>query len=98
MSLRAIDRHVKYRAVVRHDSWTFIPSSAEMRVPLLSVSITQVTFSPSRRTQEGSKDNAALRLDSSLETPTVNSPRCLFRQCLQQPSCMNALTAISLEV
>jgi hypothetical protein len=80
MSFRAIDRHVKCRASVGHDPRTFIPLGAEMQVLLLSTPHTQVTFSPSRRAQESSKDNATLRLDSSLETPTVNSPRCLFRK------------------
>ena len=74
MSFRAIDRHVKCRASVGRDPRTFIPIGAEMQVLLLSTPHTHVAFSPSRRTQKSSKDNAKLRLDSSLETPTVNSP------------------------
>lgn len=57
------------------------------------------TLSPSRRTQEGSKDNAVLRLDSSLETPTVNFPPLFVPvSAYSSNSCMSAFAAISLEV
>jgi len=87
-----------YRTHIGRDQPTSNPRCTGTWGPRLSSPHARFTFSPSRRTQEGSKDNATLRLDSSLETPTVNSPRCLFRQCVHQPSWMNAFTAISLEV
>jgi hypothetical protein len=94
MSLREICRNINCRNFGARTLQRSLTESRERSCSRHS----QITSGPSRRTQEGSKDNATLRLDSSFKTPTVNSPRCSFRQCAQQVSCATAFTAISLEV
>lgn len=94
MSFRAIHRNINYRDFGGRNLQVSLPVSRERSCSLHS----QLTSGPSRRTQEGSKDNATLRLDSSFKTPTVNSPRCSFRQCAHPVSSVTAPTAISLEV
>ena len=93
MSLRKIYCNINWRGFGRKVDIS-LPVNRERSRSVHS----QITSGPSRRTQEGSKDNATLRLDSSFKTPTVNSPRCSFRRCAQQFSCETAPTAISLEV
>jgi hypothetical protein len=70
MSFRAIHRNMKCRTFGGCNLQISLPVDRKRSCSLQS----QITSGPSRRTQEGSKDNAALRLDSSLETPTVNTP------------------------
>jgi len=75
MCLRKIHRNSKRRTAAGLNLLTIGSIDGER----FSSSHISAISGPSRRTQEGSKDNATSRLDSSLETPTVNSPRCSFR-------------------
>ena len=92
MCFRA-NRNINCRGLRDHDIRSFIPLIGE---PSSSLHI-RIKSGPSRRTQKSSKDNATLRLDSSLEAPTVNPP-AVCSGSAQQTSCLSARIAKSLEV
>ena len=81
MSFRAIQRNIKCRAFSGRNIQISLPVNLERSS--YSALAKQATSGPSRRTQAGSNDNAAVRLDASLKTPTVHSPRCSLRSRAQ---------------
>jgi hypothetical protein len=87
---RNINCHVSRGNEIR----SFLPISGER----FCSRHTKVVSGPSRRTQEGSIDNATLRLDSSLETPTVKFPPLFVPVVRTAVCCLSARIAISLEV
>jgi len=74
MCVRAVHRHI-FLAVFYRPLFRRLRANS-LRDADSASRLSQQKFicSPSRRPQEGSKDNATLRLDSSLETPDSEFP------------------------